>query len=129
MDSARRVNSAPALYAAAVAILAYGVAFAATFNLGVGDSPADDVAMIVALVSIVSASVAVAVSSKDFRPIWAIIAIGGTVIALDVSLAIGVAALNFPSNDSDNIGAGAITAAGVGFVRTPNKKMLVVGSR
>jgi hypothetical protein len=115
MDSAQRVNSAPALYAAAVAILAYGVAFAATFNLG-GDSPAGNVAMIVSLVSIVSATVAVAVGSKDFRPIWAIIAIGGTVIALDVSLAIGVAALNFPSNNSDNIGAGAITAAGIGFV-------------
>lgn len=102
MDSARRVNPAPAVYAAAVAVLACGVAGATLSNLsGESEGAIAFSAMLVSLVAVVSSSVALAVGYSDFRPLLAVVAIGGTVIALDAALAAGVNAINFPSNDSE----------------------------
>ena len=70
MDSERKVDPAPAVYAAAVAILAYGLVVS-TFDW-IGSSPrGDSVALGSGLASVASAAVALAVISKDFRPILA----------------------------------------------------------
>ncbi len=129
MASAQRTNPAPALYAAAVAVLAYGVAMAAFFNIDGGTSPAQFVAMIVALVSVVSAAIGLAVVSEDSGPVLTIIAaIGGTIIALDVALDVSIVALNFPSNYSDNIDTGELIAAGVGVVLTVIAGLALAGA-
>ena len=109
MDNERRVNPAPAVYAAAVAVLAYGVAVATLSNLGGEDEGAIAfTAMSVGLLAVMSSSVALAVGYSGFRPLLAVVAIGGTVIALDATLAAGVNAINFPSNESEYITIGGL---------------------
>ena len=114
MASSRGVNPAPAIHAATVAVLAYGFVMSTQDWLGYS-SPSWGVALGSALVSVASAAVALAVASGDFRPTVAIIAIAGTVIALDVAVAAGVGIL-FPSGYSDGIPVRALVIIAVGLV-------------
>ena len=101
MTSPPKTNPAPALYAVTVAVLAYGLVMSTQDWFGYS-SPSWGVALGSALMSVASAAVVLAVASGDYRPIVAIIAIAGTVIALDVAVAAGVGIL-FPSGYSDGI--------------------------
>lgn len=112
MNNARRVNPAPALYAAAVAVLAYGVTVGLTSSWG-RELALTDIPKVTGLVAIVSASVALAIASSNFKSALSIVAIGCTVIAIDVAVATGVSAMNFPSITSDNSSIGTLTIYGV----------------
>ena len=114
MTSPPKTNSAPALYAVTVAVLAYGLVMSTQDWFGYS-SPSWGVALGSALVSVASAAVALAVASGDYRPIVAIIAIAGTVIALDVAVAAGFGIL-FPSGYSDGIPVRALAIIAVGLV-------------
>ena len=112
VTSSQRVNPAPALYAAIVSVVAYGLVVS-TFDW-IGSSPAGSgVALGSALVSVASAAVALAMVCRDFRPVVAIVAIAGTVIALDLAVAAGIGVVNFPSMTSDRIGVGSLAFLGV----------------
>ena len=78
-------------------------------------SPSGGIALASALVSVISATVALAVASEDYRPVLAIIAIGGTVIALDVALAAGVSIV-FQSGYGEGILVRAFIIITIGFV-------------
>ena len=114
MTSSQGVNPAPAIYAVTVAILAYGLVVS-TFDWIGSSPPGSGIALGSALVSVASAAVALAVASGDYRPIVAIIAIAGTVIALDVAVAAGIGIL-FPSGYSDGIPVRALAIIAVGLV-------------
>lgn len=112
MNGTQGVNPAPALYAAIVAVVAYGLVASNQNWLG-SSAPGGGIALGSALVSVTSATVALAIVSKDFRPIVAVVAIAGTVIALDLAVAAGIGVVNFPSMNSDRIGVGSLVFYGV----------------
>ena len=95
MSTSQRVNPAPALYAAAAAVVAHGISFG-VLDFGVGDHWLG-ATMAVALLAVASASVAVAMDSEDYRPIVIIMAIAGTVVALDIALGAAVKVMPFLS--------------------------------
>ena len=116
MPCSQRVNPAPALYAAIVAVLAYGIVMSTQDWWGY-QSHSWSVALGSALVSVASATVVLSgwLPRDNFRSIVAIVAIAGTVIALDVAVAAGTAIL-FPSGYSDGIPVRAFVISAVGLV-------------
>ena len=114
MNSAQRVNPAPALYAAAVAVVAYGLVSSCFEWIG-SSPPGSGIALGSALASVAAAAVALALFSRDFRPMLAIVAISGTIIALDVAIAAGAGVMNFPGSNSERIAIGHLIFFGVAF--------------
>ena len=113
MTNAQRTNPAPAVYAAAVAIVSFGISWGI---IGWGGSTSDTAIIIVlvaAVVAVVSASVVVAVTSEGLGAIVVFAAIGSIVIALDVALEAGV--IIAISAVADNIRVGVFVAAGISF--------------
>ena len=90
MISEQRTNPAPAVYAAAVAILAFGVSWGMVGWGGITDDTTITVVLATAIVAVVSAAIAVAVTSEGSGIVVAFAAIGGAVIALDVALIAGL---------------------------------------
>ena len=114
MTSPQRTNPAPALYAAAVAVVTYGLVVSSFDWIG-SSPPGSGVALGSALASVASAAVALAVFSRDFRPMLAMVAISGSIIALDVAVAAGVGVMNFPGSNSERTAVGHLIFFGVAF--------------
>lgn len=88
MDSSRSVNPAPALYAAAIAVVAFGIVFTHSMewvSLDLPDFNVPDVAWLTFFIGVAAASAAVAMSTDSFGTAVAFAAITATSIAFDVA--------------------------------------------
>lgn len=96
MDSAQRVNPAPAVYAAAVAVVVAGASFG---TLAVQGDEAFTAVFFAALLAVVAATVAVAVLFDIKTDSGTVLgfssAIGGLIVALNVGLTFGVNAIHY----------------------------------